>query len=150
MKVNLHTHTRWSDGYLSFQELVNHAKREGLEYLAITDHDRTKGWSTQNVEENSPYISGGITPFDHGMLSTEGLKLIQGVELSANDNGTEVHILGLFINQPDREFQIYLDYIEKIRWCRAGRIAERLRIETSDLIKEGRRSITYVRKRCNG
>ncbi len=136
MKLNLHTHTRWSDGFLSFLELVNYAKREGLEYLAVTDHDRTNAWSSHTMEENRPYINGGIETVSPGILRTEGLQILQGVELSTNDSGKEVHIVGLFLNEPDQEFQIYLESILKFRWYRAGRIAERLGIDTDLLMKE--------------
>lgn len=136
MKLNLHAHTKWSDGYLSFQELLKYAKEQGLTYLGIGDHDRTKAWGIQNINENRPYISGGIDSSSHGLLHSEGLKILQGIELSANDGGEEVHILGLYIDQPDQEFNVYLEAIEKYRWLRAGVIAEKLDISLERVMKE--------------
>jgi hypothetical protein len=39
-KGDLHTHTFASDGVLRIEELAQHAQRNGLDYLAITDHNQ--------------------------------------------------------------------------------------------------------------
>lgn len=39
-KGDLHTHTHGSDGVLHLDELAHHAARNGLDYLAITDHNQ--------------------------------------------------------------------------------------------------------------
>jgi hypothetical protein len=39
-KGDLHTHTVASDGVLRIEELAQHAQRNGLDYLAITDHNQ--------------------------------------------------------------------------------------------------------------
>jgi hypothetical protein len=39
-KGDMHTHTFASDGVLSLEELAQHARRNGLDYLAITDHNQ--------------------------------------------------------------------------------------------------------------
>ena len=38
---DLHTHTLGSDGVLSLEELAAHAHKQGLDFLAITDHNQT-------------------------------------------------------------------------------------------------------------
>ncbi|PWB56410.1 MAG: hypothetical protein C3F13_02415 [Anaerolineales bacterium] len=40
LKGDLHTHTQASDGVLSVEELAWHAQRNGLDFLAITDHNQ--------------------------------------------------------------------------------------------------------------
>ena len=40
LKGDLHTHTAASDGVLSVEELTQHARRHGLDFLAITDHNQ--------------------------------------------------------------------------------------------------------------
>jgi hypothetical protein len=40
LKGDLHTHTLASDGVLSVEELARHARRHGLDFLAITDHNQ--------------------------------------------------------------------------------------------------------------
>jgi 3',5'-nucleoside bisphosphate phosphatase len=49
MKANLHLHSRYSDGTLWPDEIVERAKALGLEYLALTDHD-TLGGTEEFVE----------------------------------------------------------------------------------------------------
>ncbi len=41
LKGDLHTHTHASDGVLSVEELARHAASNGLDFLAITDHNQT-------------------------------------------------------------------------------------------------------------
>lgn len=43
LKANLHTHTTWSDGTLSIEEMAQQAIGRGLKILAITDHSRSLG-----------------------------------------------------------------------------------------------------------
>jgi predicted metal-dependent phosphoesterase TrpH len=38
-KGDLHTHTLASDGVLTAEELAQFARRQGLDFLAITDHN---------------------------------------------------------------------------------------------------------------
>lgn len=40
LKGDLHTHTLRSDGVLSMEELAQHSRRHGLDFLAITDHNQ--------------------------------------------------------------------------------------------------------------
>ena len=39
MKADLHCHTTMSDGSLGLEETIAQAKRYGIDYFAITDHD---------------------------------------------------------------------------------------------------------------
>jgi DNA polymerase (family 10) len=43
LKSNLHTHTTWSDGTLSIEDMAHQAMKRGLAVLAITDHSRSLG-----------------------------------------------------------------------------------------------------------
>ncbi|MGB2079209.1 MAG: PHP domain-containing protein, partial [Vibrio sp.] len=45
MKIDLHSHTHFSDGRLSPEALVDRAIEFGVHVLAITDHDTTEGLS---------------------------------------------------------------------------------------------------------
>ena len=44
MRIDLHTHSRASDGTQSPTELVRAAKVAGLDVVALTDHDTSAGW----------------------------------------------------------------------------------------------------------
>jgi hypothetical protein len=59
-KGDLHTHTHASDGVLQMDELAQHARRNGLDFLAITDH-------------NQPVSAEALPRLD-------GLTLIPGIE----------------------------------------------------------------------
>jgi len=50
-KGDLHTHTVASDGVLRIEELAQHAQRNGLDYLAITDHNQLV--STDTLQEHA-------------------------------------------------------------------------------------------------
>ncbi|WP_029268532.1 DNA polymerase/3'-5' exonuclease PolX [Virgibacillus alimentarius] len=40
IRGDLHMHTTWSDGAQSIEEMVNHARKIGYQYIAITDHSK--------------------------------------------------------------------------------------------------------------
>ncbi len=80
--IDLHCHSKLSDGALPVPELIRRAADEGITHLAITDHDTMEG-----LEE--ALLTG----------KREGITVIPGVEISAFDvrRDKQVHILGLFI-----------------------------------------------------
>lgn len=77
-RIDLHVHTKASDGSCSTEEVVELAKAEGLKAVAITDHDTMQG------------IPRG---------PADGIEIIPGIEFSTKFK-TKVHILGYFID-PD-------------------------------------------------
>ena len=83
---DLHCHTRLSDGTLGIEDIINFAKKKGLETIAITDHDCLAGT-----------VRGKIIGARHGV------QVIPGVELSATDekNDRNVHILCYLPDSPD-------------------------------------------------
>ena len=108
--VDLHLHTLASDGRLSPTELVRLAARQGLKTVAITDHDTTDG-----LEE--AFLAAREFP---------GLRIIPGIELSADVPGDEVHVLGYFINSDDAELQSELQRFRAGRVDRAKTMVEKL------------------------
>ncbi len=86
MSGDLHCHTRLSDGSLGIEDIINFAKKKGLETIAITDHDCLAGT-----------VRGKIIGARHGV------QVIPGVELSATDdeNDVNVHILCYLPDSPD-------------------------------------------------
>lgn len=105
MHVDLHSHTTVSDGVLSPEDLVDRAAAKGLRYLAITDHDATDGLESA-IERAGRHPS---------------LTIIPGVELSADVEGSEVHILGYLDTYEDSGFQ---EEMRKFRDGRVGRAKE--------------------------
>ncbi|QGU95682.1 PHP domain-containing protein [Clostridium bovifaecis] len=111
-KGDFHLHTTASDGKLFPKELVNLAQNEGLDIIAITDHDNTFG-----VEE--------------GIIEGQkiGIKVIPGIELSTRHNGESIHILGYFGDNSYKlsSFQNYLKEIQDYRIVRAEKIVKSLK-----------------------
>ena len=78
--IDLHTHSRASDGTLTPSELVALAGKSGLTAVALTDHDTLDG-----------------LPEARQAGRDCGLEVVSGVELSVADGERGVHVLGLFL-----------------------------------------------------
>ncbi|MCC6864771.1 MAG: PHP domain-containing protein [Ignavibacteria bacterium] len=123
-KADLHTHTHYSDGYHSPEELIKHAKNSGLTHIAITDHDNVDSYF-----EASEYAD------------KFGIELISGTEISAEHNGKETHILAYFIDHKNEELLQYLKNFRRERVKRAEKIVNKLNelglaITFGDVIKQ--------------
>lgn len=82
--IDMHTHTNYSDGELSLEELIKLAISKNIKALAITDHDTIEEIKT--INRNS------------SLIINSGINIINGIELSAKvDQGT-MHILGYNID----------------------------------------------------
>ena len=96
--ADLHVHTTRSDGVCSPCEVVVSAARVGLAALAITDHDTVSALAVARPE-----------------AVRWGIELVAGVELSCEQDGRELHILGHFIRDNDPAL------LEAMALLRAGR-----------------------------
>lgn len=124
LPVDLHTHTRHSDGRLSPSELVLLAAAQGLKALAIADHDSTAG-----IDE----------AMDCGQRN--GIEVIPAVELSVEIRSySDVHLLGYFINHHDPLFQEKLELFRVRRDSRGREIIARI---NDKLANEGKGQICY-------
>ncbi len=110
MNIDLHTHTTASDGTLTPQELVEEAKRQGVEALGITDHDTTEG--LEKAQEAGERYD---------------VEIIPGIEVNTDLDGTEVHLLGYFLDYQGGDIQETLQGIRNERLVRAWKIMERLK-----------------------
>jgi 3',5'-nucleoside bisphosphate phosphatase len=109
-KVDLHTHSTYSDGLLSPAMLVEEAASRGVRILALTDHDTVAG-----IEEAR--VAG----------ERLGMEIIPGVELSAAlPSGGEVHLLGYFVDVEDPVLLAQLAGYALARAERMERMVERL------------------------
>ncbi|MFP3983205.1 MAG: PHP domain-containing protein [Desulfurivibrionaceae bacterium] len=108
--IDLHVHTKFSDGTETPAATVLRAVSRGLAAIAITDHDTVAG------------VQEGI---DQGLNS--GLEVISGVELSAVINGKSIHILGYGVKTESLRLLESLEKIQAARKRRNREIMERLR-----------------------
>ena len=102
MKIDLHTHSNFSDGTDRPSELINKALSQGITTLALTDHDTVAGWD-EAIEWLRP-----------------GMDLVLGSEISCQtEDGISVHMLGLLF---DRENQSLQEMMAATRDNRLGRM----------------------------
>jgi len=109
MNVDLHSHSTASDGLLKPQDLVARAAANGVEILALTDHDGVSGLSEARAKAES-----------------EGVRFVDGVEISVTWGGSTVHIVGLQIDPQDPVLRSGLESIREGRVRRAEKIGEAL------------------------
>jgi hypothetical protein len=122
--VDLHIHSRYSDGIHTPAELVQMAAERGLQAIAITDHDSVDG-----VDEA---IEAG---------ERLGVEVIPAVELSVYFRSyRDVHLLGYFIDHHDDAFSAKLAEFQKSRDERGRAILERINVRLSS---ENKGSIAY-------
>jgi predicted metal-dependent phosphoesterase TrpH len=81
VRIDLHTHTRHSDGTGTPTELVVEARAAGLDVVALTDHDVTSGWEEAGRA-----------------AAAEGLTVVPGIEVSCSRRGISIHLLGYLID----------------------------------------------------
>jgi predicted metal-dependent phosphoesterase TrpH len=112
VRVDLHTHSRVSDGTESPAELVAAAARAGLDVVALTDHDTTAGWD-----------EAAAAAREHGVA------LVRGAELSCRAGGTSVHLLAYLHDPDDAALRAESERIRTSRVDRARRIVERIAVD---------------------
>ncbi len=108
-RIDLHTHTHFSDGSVSPTALVELAHQQGVSILAVTDHDTTEG--LPEAMEAAQHLP---------------VEIIPGIELSTEFQGRETHMLGYFIDLADPEFQTRLEQLRATRFDRLHHILDRL------------------------
>jgi 3',5'-nucleoside bisphosphate phosphatase len=109
MKVDLHTHSTFSDGMLGPEVLVERAVQRGVDMLALTDHDETGGLAAAREA-----------------AAIWGIRLINGVEISVQWEAVTLHIVGLCIDPAHLPLHEGLAAIRSGREHRAQRIAASL------------------------
>lgn len=124
--VDLHTHSRASDGTLPPEQVVAAAHAAGLSALALTDHDTLAG------------IPAAARAGD-----TLGVRVVPGVELSAHDGNREIHILALHVTRLT-VLESRLETFREGRTLRAVQIVDRLRGLGVDI------SVDTVMQEANG
>ena len=111
MPSDLHTHTIFSDGSYSPEELVAMAKNIGLVYFAITDHDTVDGVK---------YL------YENGIYPDKGIKIIPGVEFSADNAEHDIHIVGYNIDIYNGALSDMINEISEARWTRFSEMINNL------------------------
>ena len=109
LNIDLHCHSTVSDGLLTPTQLVEHAAAQGVDVLALTDHDDVSGLAEARA-----------------MAAERNITLINGVEISVDWRGQTLHIVGLGIDPEHPDLAYGLSSIRNGRMVRARNIATQL------------------------
>lgn len=116
---DLHIHSIASDGLLTPEDIFKVAFNKGLKGIAITDHDTINALSQC-----------------YGIASDYEMDFIPGIEISANYNEYEIHILGYYIDYTDKKLLDFLDRMKQTRKDRNKRMIGLLQEQGYDVYYE--------------
>lgn len=109
MLIDLHTHSDASDGTDSPAGVIRAAARAGLDVVALTDHDTTRGWA--EAADAAREV---------------GVALVRGAELSSKAGGVSVHLLSYLHDPGDVGLLACVDGARDSRVGRAHVMVERI------------------------
>ena len=102
--ADLHLHTNFSDGTFTPEELVLQGQKAGLACIAVTDHDTVEACARAAAA-----------------CAAVNMEFIPGTELTAEQDDTELHVLGYFLDTNNKNL---LAEIAKFQVVRQNRIHE--------------------------
>ena len=108
MRIDLHTHSNRSDGTTSPADVVAQASEAGLDVVALTDHDTTRGWD--DAADAARRV---------------GIDVVRGIEISCRHRGISIHLLA-YLPAPEGELFDEMERARESRVTRAERMVERL------------------------
>ncbi|MEV2249951.1 PHP domain-containing protein [Streptomyces sp. NPDC050147] len=111
MRIDLHTHSTASDGTDTPAQLVRNAAAAGLDVVALTDHDTTRGYAE------------AIAALD-GL--DRGLTLVTGAELSCRLDGVGLHMLAYLFDPDEPELARERELVRDDRVPRAKSMVGKL------------------------
>ena len=94
LKADMHVHTYYSDGLMSPAEVVSLAHKNGVRFLAVTDHDCSLAYDEVKAE-----------------CDKYGIKTVTGIEVSAYVGDVKIHTLGYGINL---DHPVYIRFFKKL------------------------------------
>ena len=109
--IDLHTHSKCSDGTYSIKELMDYAHEKNLAAIALTDHDTVDG-----LDEASSYVKENYPD----------MEFVPGIEFSTVEEGKDVHIVGLYIDHHNEEFKKKLGQFIDSRTVRNKKMCRKL------------------------
>jgi predicted metal-dependent phosphoesterase TrpH len=130
MIIDLHIHSKHSDGALTVEEIVREAKRRNIEFMSITDHDSI------DCQEIAMDLAGKA-----------GIRYVSGVELNVTFAHPKYHagksisldFLGYQFDAKSKELEEKLQLMANYREERAAKILRNLNAEFE---KEGIEKLT--------
>ena len=122
-RIDLHTHSRASDGEFTAAEVAVRARAAGIGVWALCDHDTVAGLQEARTA-----------------AERAGIRLVPGIELSVFLEKKEIHVLGHFIDPEDGALREFEDFLAEHRRGRMRQIVERpatlgVRVREADIEK---------------
>jgi len=108
-RIDLHSHSRASDGQYAPGEVAEQVARAGLMVWSLSDHDTVAG-----------------LPAAAEAARRVGVRFVPGIELSAFLDGREIHLLGHFVDPEAEALRRFEDQLALHRRERMHLILERL------------------------
>ena len=109
MFADLHLHTNFSDGTYTPEEVARRAGLLGLVAVALTDHDTVEGCARMAAA-----------------CTRAGLEFIPATELTAESDGSELHLLGYFVDTQDPKLLTEMSKFQQVRQDRIREMVARL------------------------
>ena len=106
VNADLHSHSTASDGLLPAADVARRAAQNGVELMALTDHDNLDGLAAARAAADDA-----------------GMRFVNGVEVSIEWGGLQVHVLGLAFDGDDAALNDGLAAIRSGRVDRARRMS---------------------------
>jgi len=122
-------HTTASDGRCTPRELVDRVVAAGITVMAVTDHDTTAAVAEVQA-----------------LATARGVESIAGIEITAVEDGRDIHMLGYFVNPAEPRFVEFLLVQRETRVKRVHDIAARLAelgvpIDLQGLLNDAQRNL---------
>ena len=95
--ADLHLHTHFSDSTFSPQDLLREVEKAKLSCISIVDHDTVDGFEPVSA-----------------LAKDAKIEVLSGMELTAEYEGSEVHILGYLIDYKNKSLKEKLDFLKKL------------------------------------
>jgi hypothetical protein len=117
--ADLHLHSVFSDGTSTPEELIEQARKSGLSTISIVDHD--------TVLALDPADAAG---------KEKNIEVLSGIELTAEYEGLEIHILGYLIDYKNKQLLDKLEFLKKNRIERIYKIVDKLKEQDIEIKPE--------------